>query len=548
MLTCGVLMPWLDRLVFELLAPLGVWILASGLDDLYVDYLWLRAWRRARKAGRSPLPDTPDARVAILIPCWREADVIGAMLERTLDSIDYSNYAIWVGVYPNDLECQSVIRTVMEKDDRVRMAVSPRPGPTTKADCLNQTLAAIWQHELATGDFHEIFVLHDAEDIVPAEELRQANRTCRWYDMAQFPVFPLPTPPWELTHGVYCDEFAESHSRDLPARSGGGGFVPSAGVGTALRRDALDQCRIFGGHKPFDPGSLTEDYVLGLRLQAMGFSQTFAAGGAATREYFPRSFASAVRQRTRWVIGNCLQAWERHGWPAGQRYWLWRDRKGLLNHPLALLTNLLFLYGLAGWAPASWAGRPWALGADIAGSPWLPALLWGNAALLVWRQSIRALCVGRIYGWMHGLTVPLRAPWANWINAAAALRAIAVFLRAKILRRPLSWAKTHHVFPETPTYGGLDWLSPDRVQAEVAGIIPADVSVGIPWQAIELDGEILVVAGPADPPPPAMRRLALRIGREVRFQRVSWRNFHALQKEERPAAMVKGQEMAAGRS
>ena len=541
-------MPWLDRLVFELLAPLGVWILASGLDDLYVDSLWFRSWRRSRKARRSAVPDTPDARTAILIPCWREAGVIGSMLERTLDSLDYSNYSIWVGVYPNDPECQSVIRKVMERDDRVRMAIGPRAGPTTKADCLNQTLAAIFEHEASAGDFYEVFVLHDAEDIVPPDELRQANRACRWYDMAQFPVFPLATPLWQPTHGVYCDEFAESHSRDMPARSGSGGFVPSAGVGTALRRDAVDQCRIFGGRRPFDPGSLTEDYVLGLRLEAMGFSQTFLADGDSTREYFPRTFRDAVRQRTRWVIGNCLQAWERHGWPRGQRYWLWRDRKGLVNHLLALVANILCLYGLAGWAGSAAAGGSWGLGADIAGRPWLLALLWTNAGLLLWRQLVRGYCAGRVYGWVQGLTVPLRAPWANWINCASTVRALAVFLRAKALNRPLNWAKTAHVFPEMDDYAGPDWLSPDRVQPEVASIVPEDIAAGIPWQAIELQGEALLVAGPADPPAHAVRRLAMRIGREVRFQRVSWRNFHALQKKERPAAVVKGQEMAAGRS
>ena len=247
------------------------------------------------------------------------------------------------------------------------------------------------------------------------------------------------------------------------------------------------------------------------------------------------------------MIGNCLQAWERHGWPAGQRYWLWRDRKGLLNHPLALLTNLLFVYGAAGWATARAGGKTWELGADIASSPWLGPLLWANALMLVWRQLVRGTFVGRVYGWLQGLTVPLRAPWANWISTAATMRAIAVFLRAKMRGRALNWSKTHHVFPEMATYGGLDWLTPDRVQPELASILPEDVSAGMPWLAVELQDEKLLIAGPTDPPPHAVRRLAMRIGREVLFQRVSWRNFHALEKKRRPAAMVKGQEMAAGR-
>ena len=540
-------MSWLDRLVFELLAPLAVWVFASGLDDLYLDWLWFLGWRKARRAKGRLLPDPPEARTAILAPCWREAEVIGAMLERTLATIEYENYAIWVGVYPNDPECQAVVRSVMERDSRVHMAVSPRPGPTTKADCLNQTLAAIWEQELETGEVYEIFLLHDAEDLVPAKELVEANRACRWYDMAQFPVFPLPTPLWQLTHGVYCDEFAESHTRDIPARSVSGGFVPSAGVGTALRRDSIDQCRIFGGRKPFDPGSLTEDYVLGLRLEAMGFSQTFVAGGPATREYFPRTFRSAVRQRTRWVTGNCLQAWERFGWPQKQRYWLWRDRKGLINHPIALVANGLFLYGVFGWASAQSTGSVWALGEALAAAPLLLALLWTNAMLLIWRQIVRGVCVGRVYGWRQGLTVPLRAPWANCINAASTLRAIAVFLRAKALRRPLMWAKTQHVFPEEEAFTILDWIEPSRIRPDLAGIIPSDMSAGVAWQAVDLEGEALVVAGPTNPPPHALRRLAMRVGREIRFQRVTWRNFNALREAGRPAELMKGQGMSAGR-
>jgi adsorption protein B len=429
----------------------------------------------------------------------------------------------------------------------VRIAVSPRPGPTTKADCLNHTLAAIWEHELSSGECYEIFVLHDAEDLVPAEELRQANRLCRWYDMVQFPVLPLRTPAWRLTHGVYCDEFAESHTRDMQARSGSGGFVPSAGVGTALRRDVVDQCRIFGGRKTFDPGSLTEDYVLGLRLEAMGFSEVFAAGGEATREYFPSTLGAAVRQRTRWVIGNCLQAWERYGWPSGQRYWLWRDRKGLVNHPIALVLNAFFLYGLFGWFRAAAAGGSWTLGALLSQFPILTTLLWTNAVLLLWRQAVRAYCALRVYGWIHALTVPVRAPWSNWINAAATLRALAVFLRAKAFRRPLFWAKTTHVFPEVEVRCDPGWIAPERVQSALADVIPADMSVGIPWQAVELVGEMLLVAGPADPPPHRLRRLAMRIGREIRFERVTWQNYDALVRAGRPDVVVKGQGMTAGR-
>ena len=58
--------------------------------------------------------------------------------------------------------------------------------------------------------------------------------------MVQVPVLPLRTPLTEWTHGVYIDEFTEYQSRDMPARQAMGAFIPSQGVGTGFRRDALD--------------------------------------------------------------------------------------------------------------------------------------------------------------------------------------------------------------------------------------------------------------------------------------------------------------------
>src|SRR5262249_32971139 len=157
---------------------------------------------------------------------------------------------------------------------------------------------------------------------------------------------------WEFTHGTYCDEFAQSHLKELHVRVALGGFLPSAGVGTAYRRRALDRLAWNNGGQPFDPTSLTEDYRTGLELHRLGCSEVLLdafssaqsrerkgadpsvrlTGPAATREYFPRPFRAAVRQKARWIAGIALQSWQQFGWQAGpgQLYWLWRDRKGLL--------------------------------------------------------------------------------------------------------------------------------------------------------------------------------------------------------------------------
>src|SRR5260221_13849555 len=112
--------------------------------------------------------------------------------------------------------------------------------------------------EEARGRQFEIVVTHDAEDMVHPEELRWINYYASRYDFVQTPVLPLPTPLWEITHGVYIDEFAEYHSRDMTVRSMLGGFVPSCGVGTGYRRDALERLAAAYSNRIFEPEALTE--------------------------------------------------------------------------------------------------------------------------------------------------------------------------------------------------------------------------------------------------------------------------------------------------
>src|SRR4029077_12324946 len=156
-------------------------------------------------------------------------------------------------------------------------------------------------------------------------------------------VLPLPMPFCDFVHGIYCDEFAEWQMKDMRARQVMGSFVPSNGVGTGFTRPALDKLATADHNLIFEPACLTEDYENGLRLHRLGCPQVFVpvtrsrGSFVGTREYFPKTAHSAIRQRTRGIMGIGLQTWERYGWrgsPA-QIYWFWRDRKGLLGNPLS---------------------------------------------------------------------------------------------------------------------------------------------------------------------------------------------------------------------
>ena len=64
-------------------------------------------------------------------------------------------------------------------------------------------------HQMRDKLGFEVIVTHDAEDLIHPDSLRWINHYMQEYDMVQVPVLPLPTPGRRLTHGVYCDEFAE---------------------------------------------------------------------------------------------------------------------------------------------------------------------------------------------------------------------------------------------------------------------------------------------------------------------------------------------------
>jgi len=495
-----------DHAILALLAPLAFAILISGLDDLLIDLAWAAAWLHSKlrpaaslfPPGPRQLDSAPKRRIAILLPLWHEDAVIARMIEHNSASIRYPDYHIFAGAYPNDDRTQAAIRGVAAKLPHVHLVLCPHDGPTSKADCLNWIFQHIGLYEETHGARFEVIVTHDAEDIIHPDELHWINFYAGRYDFIQTPVLPLPTPFPQITHGLYCDEFAEYHTRDMPVRPLLGGFLPSAGVGTGYRRNALDRLAESSSNRVFEPEALTEDYENGLKLFRLGCSQAFVplvrgrtATGArdycATREFFPQNWSAALRQRTRWITGIALQTWQRHGWGTnpGEAYWLWRDRKGLLANPLGALANFVFVYGLA--------TRIWTRATPLAAG--VVRLTLAVAAL---RLTVRMACSARIYGILFGLGAPLRTVYGNLLNAAATVQAVARFAKARALGLPLKWLKTDHAFP---TRAALlaDKKKLGEILVSSGYLTAAAVSAALAGKAAEIRlGEHLVRCGVLD--------------------------------------------------
>ncbi|MDB5947167.1 MAG: glycosyl transferase family protein, partial [Ramlibacter sp.] len=321
-------------------------------------------------------------------------------------------------------------------------------------------------------------VLHDSEDVLHPLELRFFNYLLPRKDMIQLPVASLERGLTEWVAGTYMDEFAESHGKEMVVRESVAGTVPSAGVGTCFSRRALAALVGATGNHPFNTSSLTEDYDVGMRLQALGMQSIFgifpvtyrvrrkAWSGAeherelcaplSVREYFPDSFRAAYRQKSRWVLGIGLQGWHQIPWAgrsAAARYFLLHDRKGVVTSFISIVAYVLLLQfvvlhigAAAQWWPAV---RPTLFAPD---SPWI-ALVWINAGFFAVRASHRIYFTARLYGWRHGLLSLPRMVIGNFVNCMAVARAWRLYIASMVFGRKLAWDKTAHDFPTSDQLG-----------------------------------------------------------------------------------------------
>jgi adsorption protein B len=458
---------------------LAIMMLISGIDDLFIDIIyWFRRMVRAVTVyRRHPHMDyralyQPDEKpLAIMVPAWNETGVIGNMAELAAMTLDYENYHIFVGTYPNDPDTQRDVDEVCARFPNVHKVVCARPGPTSKADCLNNILDAITQFERSANFTFAGFILHDAEDVISPMELRLFNYLVDRKDLIQIPVYPFEREWHHFTSMSYIDEFAELHGKDVPVREAIAGQVPSAGVGTCFSRRAVMALLADGDGIAFDVQSLTEDYDIGFRLKAKGMTEVFvrfpvvddsaqarkarkflqrkrSSSVICVREYFPDTFTTAMRQKSRWIIGIVFQGFKTHRWTQSPtlNYFLWRDRKGAISNFLSFFAMiimiqlvLLLIYQRV-WPDA------WQFLSIFTGGPWLVTLLWCNFALMVNRILQRVIFVTVYYGLPQGLLSILRLFWGNMINFMANWRALRQVIQHGDPRR-VAWDKTTHDFP-----------------------------------------------------------------------------------------------------
>lgn len=223
--------------------------------------------------------------------------------------------------------------------------------------------------------------------------------------------------------------------------------------------------------------TLTEDYFLGLTCHDLKIPSHFSCDyyevndpktGKITREYiatrelFPQKMKTSIKQKTRWTLGISLQGLAHRPWKSSNffaMYFLWRDRKGLVNAPIFTASLFFTVYCISSY----FAYGSWPILRHIPYQHFLLIMMWSIFMFSIMRLLNRIFLVMRIYGLKMAMVVPLRWILSNFINTACTYNAIQQWANAKYLGKHPAWSKTEHIVPEGFGAGHLDIIEESEI-------------------------------------------------------------------------------------
>ncbi len=511
-----------------------------GIDDFIWDIITVfkRLGNNNNKLNLENLEKQPPKILAVVIAAWQESNVIEDVIDNFIESTQYpkSMYHIFLGVYPNDDLTVDAAKALSKKYSNVHTIINGTPGPTCKAQNLNYVISKIKKFEIDKNWRFASISVHDSEDVVHPYELKVTNYLIGKYPALQFPVFPLMQKPTfrnffkNLTTSTYADEFSENHFTTMVSRCRAGAFVPSAGTGFALSRETIDS---FGDDDVLPEGSLTEDYRLSLTLYQKGISMLYVLERLprvtddnkivwdyiATRSIFPNTFKTAVKQKTRWILGITMQSFSFRDIFRSKdlgfvgKYSLYKDSKAKIGNLVNLLGYPFLIYFLLSFImdlPAIYPKYTFS---------WYMSLV--ITIMMIERQLFRAFAIYNVYGvrsvffsCLFPPLIPIRFVWGNIINFTATVRAynqsfnkrgpiIKAIEKIKVKelfkangtsknlkkKKVFAWAKTDHAFLEKDILiryhrkiGDIllekGYIAPDNLKLALQESVESNVSIG----------------------------------------------------------------------
>ena len=277
---------WLGNLVTFLGACLGLSLLASSLLRLFA---LMSELEDLPLHPATPLPEHRLPIYTILVPLYREASVVEALLT-ALDKIDYpaARLDIKLIVEEDDVETWMALKS-RQLAAKYQIIRAPQGEPRTKPRALNIALP------LARGS---LITVYDAEDRPDPWQLRQAAAL-----FASLPrrvacvqaclVIDNCADSWLAR--LFAIEYAALFDVFLPGLARLGVPLPLGGTSNHFRIEAL---RAVAG---WDAWNVTEDIDLGLRLARAGYGMAHLP--STTDEEAPAQVSAWLRQRRRWLKG-----------------------------------------------------------------------------------------------------------------------------------------------------------------------------------------------------------------------------------------------------
>lgn len=228
-------------------------------------------------------------RYAVLVALYREADVVGQLLE-ALNQLDYPKDRLQISliVEEDDTETRAALGS-LRLGAHMRVVVVPAGVPRTKPRALNYALAS------AVGDY---VVVYDAEDLPEPDQLRHAlrlieeDREGTGCVQAHLDIY---NPGRSFFTRQFTIEYCALFRAILPALERFGLPVPLGGTSNHFPRQLLERA---GG---WDAFNVTEDADLGIRLARLGYKVKVLQ--STTWEEAPPTFGIWLGQRTRWLKG-----------------------------------------------------------------------------------------------------------------------------------------------------------------------------------------------------------------------------------------------------
>jgi cellulose synthase/poly-beta-1,6-N-acetylglucosamine synthase-like glycosyltransferase len=360
----------------------------------------------------------------ILVPAYREANVVGALIAN-LSKLDYppEKVEILLLLEADDDETRQAAMAARPPDN-VTIVTVPPGQPQTKPKACNVGLF------LARGEF---LVIYDAEDRPETEQLKAALVAFRRADEKQVCVQAALnyfnaeenalTRMFTLEYSFWFDYMLPGlEALELP--------IPLGGTSNHFRTEAL---RRLGG---WDPFNVTEDADLGIRSAALG--ETVGVISSTTFEEANSEYPSFVRQRSRWIKGylqttlvhlrSPIELVRRTGWTKALGFALLvggTPLSFLCVPPLYLLFAITMIIGPKQIAPYF---PGWVLWVSIA------CLIVGNAMMIY--VSMMGVFKRKRYGLvLWALLNPL-----YWLlHSLAAYKAL-----WQLIVKPHYWEKTEH--------------------------------------------------------------------------------------------------------